>query len=33
MMVYGINCGISVDGVFDADWKEEVRDNVNGYSN
>ena len=23
---------MSVDGVFDADWKEEVEDNINGYS-
>ena len=23
---------MSVDGVFDANWKEEVEDNVNGYS-
>ena len=23
---------MSVDSVFDADWKEEVGDNVNGYS-
>ena len=23
---------LSVDGVFDADWKEEVEDSVSGYS-
>ena len=29
---YQLLSKMSVDGVFDADWKEEVEDNVNGYS-
>ena len=29
---YQLLSTMSVDGVFDADWKEEVEDNVNGYS-
>ena len=29
---YQLFSKISVDSVFDANWKEEVEDNVNGYS-
>ena len=29
---YQVLSKMSVDSVFDADWKEEVEDNVNGYS-
>ena len=29
---YQLLSKVSVDGVFDANWKEEVEDNVNGYS-
>ena len=29
---YQLLSKMSVDGVFDANWKEEVEDNVNGYS-
>ena len=30
---YQLLSKMSVDSVFDADWKEEVEDNVNGYYN
>ena len=30
---YQVLSKMSVDSVFDANWKEEVEDNVNGYSN
>ena len=30
---YQLLSRMSVDSVFDANWKEEVEDNVNGYSN
>ena len=30
---YQVLSKMSVDSVFDTNWKEEVEDNVNGYSN